>query len=273
MAELKCNNNTSTRTSFQWWLIAKDVQVRILINLQAHTLCALKAVCREMANTCRHVLCSNIWLDTAQNAFYMQELLRSSTQQIQFPFTVSLLAKELGQCCHVYHGYYVDTSKPYLLATIHSLSIISLNTEGERVKGLIDIPGFAHELIDFCIEVHGYGIVFSETQLRVLLQDILRERGIRRFPQRKTWGPFDKYLPTLLTDLEVEYEPDGTWSMSSGIHHDDHIMSTIFLLAMMKIVTKVSKDRWFYHTIPLTERHLALSVHDIVQWQLGPFAM
>ena len=253
-----------------WYSLSADLYVRILIRLPLHVLCGLKAVSRATANTCRRVLRSEEWQDMDQNEFDLRAALGGSPQQIQFPFTVSVLADYFGGPGpdYQFNGHEGDK---YLLATVHRLKIMSFDNDAERVpfhEALrMNADDIRQVLVDVCIEIHGYGIVSSEQQLRSVLETIVQRRGARRFPMQKSAALAASN--GRISGLELKHLPNGDWIIT-GDNFDNNVMLTRFLLDNMLVVTKVAKDKWMHHDGCIqTYNHTVL---DLMRMEWGPFA-
>lgn len=205
-----------------------------------------------------------------QNEFELRAALSGSPQQIQFPFTVSILEDYFGRpgveyACNVRNG------DRYLLATVHRLNIMSFDNDGERVPfheaSRMSADDIRHVLADVCIEIHGYGIVSSEQQLRSALQTIIQRRGARRFPMQK--GAALAANHRRISGLELEHLFDRDWIIR-GDNFDDDVMLAKRLLDEMVVVTEIAKGKWAHHAFFLND--YILSVFDLMRTKSGPYA-
>ena len=257
-----------------WSELPPELRVNILTRLELPPLRALKRLGREMANDCRRVIRSEAWQDLDyKNEMLLTAEVSNSVQNLTFPLTVSVLDTYFGgfgQCC----GYYVRTGDQHLLATIHRMSILCVDEDGHR---MVPTPGsrceawkdmnendFRFCLLDLCVEVHGYEIASSERELRMLLERVIQERGVRWCPVRK-----GEAAPKRVADVEYFYDDSGHCEGLYGVHPH---LRTPELLDNMFVVTEIAQGKYTHHEIPYDENGFFFSVWDLMKLGLGPFA-
>jgi hypothetical protein len=248
------------------------IWLEILTCLTLAHLRALKAVSREMATHCRHVLRSEKWQNDGGNAIDLRYELKATTRQPTFPFTVSILDEYFGgPGCR--YGYDIREGDGYVLATVHSMDIAFIDDDGNRVERAIGLKAESKnnelhsELVDVCIEVHGQGIFASELGLRIMLQALVVERGTSGWPKSRYSSAAQR-----ISGWEIVDEDDGTQSRSIGDTEIDEMMTTIELLQHMNVMTETAKGKWMQNEMVCSDEGYALTVLNAMRLKLGAFA-
>lgn len=260
-----------------WRNVPDELCVKVLVHLKLHTLRLLKTVDYRTANLCRRVIRRREWQRLGNNHYDLVEELSDSLDQLCFPLTVSILEDRFKNPKHPQNPYTrsADTigRGPPLLAKIHKINLLCI-CEGYRAA-----PDFEdtkdtdklHRIVDLCVEVPGIGIVSSESGLRMLLENIVRERGVRLFPMPKNTY-IRKSLSKLISGWQYDYDSDGQFT---GMHSNDstNTMSALELLDSMMIVTEISHNEFAGHAGPYSECGWMLSVKDLMRMSVGPFSV
>ncbi|MDA9603555.1 hypothetical protein N9S30_00205 [bacterium] len=261
-----------------WRNVPDELRVKILVNGKLHTLRLLKTLDHRTANLCRRVIRGREWQYIGHNYSDLTEELSDSFDQIRFPLTVSILEDRFKNPEHPNKNEYKENPQrgPPLIAKIHKINLLCME-DGDLTK-----PNFwntendddrLHRIVDLCVEVVGIGIVSSERGLRMLLQNIVRERGVRLFPvHKKTYDR--KSLSKLISGWKDERESDGQL-IGTSVSYDDfkNEMTAIELLDSMKIKTEISQNKFAGHAGPYSQDGWELSVRDLMRLKLRPFSM
>ena len=256
-----------------WRELPPELRVNILTRLSLPTLRALKRLGRAMANDCRRTIRSEEWQGFHHlNSLLLEAEVSSCVNDLKLPLKVSVLDDRFrGR----HRDMYVRSGDEHLLATIHRMSILCIDENGDR---MVLTPGssceawsdmkednFRFYLTDLCVEVHGHGIVSSELGLRMLLDRIIQERGVRLCPVRR-----NVEVPKRVADMHYDYDKNGHYEgYSLGYDH----LKLPRLLDEMCIVTEVAQGKYCHHECTYDEYVGRLySVWEFMRQGLGPFA-
>ena len=262
-----------TRTE-KWKGLPDELRLKILFPFKLHTLRLLKRLDFKTANLCRRVIRDKDWQRLKNNLSDIQEELNDSFDQLQFPLTVSILDDRFKNPEHSKSNVHSCALRgPPLIATIYKIDLICIDG-GNRIK-----PEFEeinderiNRIVDVCIEIPGLGIVSSERGLRMLLQDIIRERGVRICPI-----PKNAYGRSSLSDLVSGWvdvhDAEGHHEGMSITNRDSlREMPALELLDSMIVSTEISHNEFAYHRGPYSDDGWMLSVKDLMQLKVGPFS-
>lgn len=238
-----------------WNWLPPELRVKILTRLELRTLRALKCMGRDMANDCRRTIRSEAWQDFDWvNMMFIELALSNNIRHLKLPMTVSVLdsrfrhgSEEHGHCCVKRRG------GQYLMATLHSINIMCLDHNCDPVvlspesKAWDDMKGdnFTFYIIDLCIDVHGYGIISSETELRMLLDRIIYKRGARRCPPVRK---IDKF-PKRLKNVNYSYDEHGVCHAESFNEFPDELPTSVLLDSIYPIA-EVARDKFVHYVCP-----------------------
>jgi len=251
-----------------WHSLHWDLREHILLFLELAELKALKCLNMETANACRRTLRSERWQEhDYRNTLQLEDEVCGSFRHLKFPLTVSIEDKRFGNLENGWRSR-VSRGDQYLLATIHRMNLLAYDEYGEQVdlkdrsfwRTIQPTWSYRIGLIDLCVEVHGYGIVSSETGLRMLIEKVIQERG-----KRECWprGRSKKRI----SDWEFNYNDEG---LCDCVVEVDSAITTKDLLEGMRVRTQISENKYLSHDCPLNLAH-ACSVWDLMKNGLGPF--
>ncbi len=221
-----------------WRELPPELCRAILHHLSLVQLRLLKTLSRATANHCRAVLRSEAWQSVPANFHALEQELKTQLQSWKLPLTVSCFPRHFPK-------------EAPCLATIHRLKMVRLDPFGyldttARAWEVRDSGEYRHYrtiITDMCIEVHGYGICGSETTLRQVLQQAIRDRGV--CTGRYTHGWSTQVLRTQLWPFEVEADPDdpdgGVWQLASAGGGEVPLND---VLESLKFAVEVRKGIW-----------------------------
>jgi len=223
-----------------WTALPSELRRAILHHLSLVQLRMLKTLSRAMANHCRAVLRSKAWQAVAANYYALEEEIKTQLVSYKLPLTVSCFCR------------YFPNDAP-CLATIHKLKLARLDGDGNLVtkRSAWGDKDMANEnmstiITDMCIEVHGYGICGSETTLRQVLQQAMRDRAIRFTDPPTGWSTRTDKMAKALFPFTVSQNPDpdaedGLWSVT-GLSNDQVPLN--YILEEMCIAVEIRKGVW-----------------------------
>ena len=223
-----------------WTALPSELRRAILHHLSLVQLRMLKALSRATANHCRAVLRSKAWQAVAVNYYALDEEIKTQLISYKLPLTVSCFSR------------YFPTDAP-CLATIHKLKLVRLDGDGNLVtkRSAWDVNDTANSdmctiITDMCIEVHGYGICGSETTLRQVLQQAVRDRAIRFTDPPTGWSTGTDAMATALFPFTVAQNPysdagDGSWSVTKLSNEK---VPLDYILEEMCIAVEIRKGVW-----------------------------
>lgn len=255
-----------------WSELPPELRVNILTRLELSLLRALKRLGRGMANDCRRVIRSEAWQDLDyKNEMVLTAAVSNSVQHLALPLTVSVIDTYFGGLGYGY-GYFVWEGDQHLLATIHSMNVVCVDDYGARVALTPGCKAWKDQeegdlrfsLLNLCVDVHGYGIVSSERELRMLLDKVVRERGVRRCPVRR-----GSRVPRRIADVEYSYDDSDRCDGLYGVH--DHL-TTKDLFDNMSVATEIAKGKYVHYDIPWDENGGIFSVWYLMEFGIGPLA-
>ena len=266
-----------------WGHLPMEVRQKILAYLKLHSLRYLKTVNKSMANDCRCVIRSEDWQDMEWNNWQLEEDVNGSMRQISFPFTVCILKDWFKPPSYFSDNIVRKSANTLLFATIHSIDVlctISTTSGIEKIsvkKAMKLNPNDVEQIqiVDLCIEVHGYGIVSSEPCLRLLLQEIVCERGYRRHPMEKRFAVARPLLSGLIFENVMEEDTVNGGQFVRRSMDDrsrNNAMTALELLDSMEVVTDIGNDKWVINDHHACIDESGLTVLDMMKVRSGPFA-
>ena len=241
-----------------WSALPPDIRIAILMHVSLSVLRLLKSVNNETANHCRRVIRSRAWQAEDRNEYDLFTALSGSTSHIKFPFAVTISDSLVGNQAGI--GLEIYRKSTYITATIHNLSWVCYRDDFSKCSILEACNAKwigTIKLLDLCIEVDGHGIVSSEPQLRVLIQDIVDERG---------WMNDDEW------PVSIFKQDDSGWgfSLRPDMSWNNRQIDAKELLQQMFVITEVASGKWMHQETECGTDD-RLSVFGLMAFGLGPF--